>query len=88
MTQSDIGVIENSEAFCISRHHTVLDAIVDRFHKVSRPSRAAVQIALFGQSGALVCPGARDAVLIPGAMLLNIGSKCLTTCFSPQIIRQ
>src|SRR5712692_4539861 len=53
---SDIGVLENVQAFGVGGHETVLDAVVDHFYEMAGAGRSAVEVALFGCAAGFFTP--------------------------------
>src|ERR1700735_2414503 len=54
---ADVGGTQNSQAFGVGGHDSVLDSIVDHFHKVAGAVRAAVQVSLLGGAADFVASG-------------------------------
>ena len=57
MRFAGIGVLENVQAFRISRHQTVFDAVVNHLDKMAGAGGAAVEITFFGRSAYFVSSG-------------------------------
>src|SRR5258706_55633 len=59
MLLADVGVLENVQAFRVSRHQAIFDSVVDHFHEMAGARWAAVQIAFLGGAGCFLA--ARNA---------------------------
>src|SRR5262249_10764488 len=62
---ADIGVAQNTEAFRKSRHHAVLDPVVDHLHEMTAAIRAAVQVTELRRATSLLASG--RALTLAGA---------------------
>ncbi len=88
MAQTDIGILDDVEAFGERRHHAVLDAVMDHLDEVAGAIWAAMEIAILGLRwlpGGTRCTRRRST---PGASERKIGSRCFTIACSPPIIWQ
>ena len=61
--KAGVSMVEEVEAFRVSRHDPVLDAVVDHLDEVARAGRPAMEVALLGRGGlAAAARGARRRI--------------------------
>src|SRR6266404_8615623 len=65
MLLAHVGMLENIQAFCVSGHQPIFDAVVDHFHEMSGAGRAAVEIAFFGGAACFLASRSTRSVAAP-----------------------
>src|SRR5260370_5403372 len=61
-----VGMLENVQAFSVSGHKTILNAVVHHLDEVAGAGRAAVKITFFGSTRYLVAAGSAINVATAG----------------------
>src|SRR5712675_2132201 len=75
MLLAHVCMLENIQAFRVSRHQSILDPVVHHFNEVARARRAAVEIAFFRSARGLLAPWSTRRITAPRSQRVENGIK-------------